>query len=201
MWGWYACPFGEAIQSLHGWPSNAICLEEEPNNGDIEAYINWMLQTNDQLKDFNKETQDTIMVALKDGAKGMYVLFSIFETLYINIGTCCRFRWVALQLDELQNCPNQEEVEKQLRSLPEDLDGVYEQILMKVNKRSCEDTKKLLEWCAFAARPLRLEELAAVAAIDFNLEGGIHNPKRQYKNQDTLLVACSSLVTNSKGTI
>jgi hypothetical protein len=129
------------------------------------------------------------------------MFFVLFLTPYIDIGTCCRFRWVALQLDELQNCPNQEEVEKQLRSLPEDLDGIYEQILMKVNKRFHEDTKKLLEWCAFAARPLRLEELAAVAATDFNLEGGIHNPKRQYKNQDTLLVACSSLVTNSEGII
>jgi hypothetical protein len=107
-----------------------------------------------------------------------------------------------LQLDELQICPNQEAVEKQLNSLPEDLDGTYEQILMKINKRSHEDTKKLLQWCAFSARPLKLEEMAAVVAIDFNLDkGAIHNPKRQYKNQETLLTACSSLVTSSKGTV
>lgn len=73
-------PEPDIKKQLGSLDPSCICLEEESNNNDIETYINWMLDTNDQLRDFNKETQDKIKVALKDGAKGMYVCFPpIFE--------------------------------------------------------------------------------------------------------------------------
>jgi hypothetical protein len=107
-----------------------------------------------------------------------------------------------LQLDELKNCPSLSAVEKQLRSLPKDLDGTYDQILLNIKEAYHEDAKTFLEWCAFSARPLTLEEMATVAATECNSEEGpIYNPKRQYKNKETVLAACSSLVTHSKGTV
>jgi len=73
---------------------------------------------------------------------------------------------------------------------------------MNIKNTYHEDTKTFLEWCAFAARPLTLEEMATVVAMEFNSEKGpIYNPKRQYKNKDTVLTACSSLVSYSEGTV
>ena len=93
-------------------------------------------------------------------------------------------------------------MEKQLRSLPKDLDGTYDQILLNIKETYHEDAKTFLEWCAFSARPLTLEEMATVAATECNSgEGPIYNPKRQYKNKETVLAACSSLVTHSKGIV
>jgi hypothetical protein len=107
-----------------------------------------------------------------------------------------------LQLDELCNCPSLYAVEKQLKSLPKDLDGTYDQILMNIKETYHEDTKTFLEWCAFSARPLRLEEMATVVGTEFTSEDGpIYNPKRQYQNKETVLTACSSLVTHSEGTV
>ena len=93
-------------------------------------------------------------------------------------------------------------MEEQLKSLPKDLDETYDWILMNINPNFHKDTKTFLEWCAFFARPLKLEEIATVAATEFNLEKGlIYNPKRQYKHKEAVLVACSSLVTHSEGTV
>ena len=85
--------------------------------------------------------------------------------------------------------------------MPKDLDSTYDKILMNIKKNYHKDTKTFLQWCAFAAHPLKLEELATVTGIEFSAEKGpIYNPKRQYENKETVLVACSSLVTYSEGT-
>jgi hypothetical protein len=93
-------------------------------------------------------------------------------------------------------------VEKQLKSLPKNLDETYDRILMNIKRIYHKDTKTFLEWCAFSARPLTLEEMATVVATEFNSEEGpIYNPKHQYKNKDTVLTACSSLVSYSEGAV
>jgi hypothetical protein len=71
---------------------------------------------------------------------------------------------------------------------------------MKIRNNYHEDTKTFLQWCAFSARPLKLEELATVTGMEFCAEKGpTYNPKRQYKNKEAVLRACSSLVTHSEG--
>jgi hypothetical protein len=113
-----------------------------------------------------------------------------------------RFQWVALQLDELQNCPSLLAVEEQLRSLPKDLDCTYDEVLMKIRNNYHEDTKTFLQWCAFSAHPLKLEKLATVTGMEFCAEKGpTYNPKHQYKNKEAVLIACSSFVTHSEGNI
>ena len=46
-----------------------------------------------------------------------------------------RFCWVALQLDELEKCLSQYEINKQLAELPKGLDETYNQILKKIEKK------------------------------------------------------------------
>ena len=98
----------------------------------------------------------------------------------------------------LQNClPNR--VRQKLRELPETLDGTYERILKEIWKADGALAFRILQCLTVASRPLRVEELAEVLALDFEeAEGRIPKFKRNWRLQDrqqALLVTCSSLIT------
>ena len=108
-----------------------------------------------------------------------------------------RFRWVYCQLDVLRQCfPSS--VRGVLAELPESLDETYERILQQIPKRNRVHSHRLLQCLAVAARPLNVEELAEVLAIDFS--GKEKTPKvdenlRGQEKERAVLSACSSLVT------
>ena len=107
-----------------------------------------------------------------------------------------RFRWVFCQLEILRHCfPSS--VLNILEELPESLDETYERILREINRANREHAYRLLQCLTVAVRPLRVEELAEVLAVDFNARG---TPKlnadwRWEDNEEAVLSACSSLVT------
>lgn len=73
---------------------------------------------------------------------------------------------------------------------------------MKVDEKHQELMKLLLQWLAYSARPLSLEELAEVITIDFKAEAGpTFNPKRRYVNPKRLLDKCCGLVVISEGAV
>jgi ankyrin repeat protein len=109
-----------------------------------------------------------------------------------------RFRWVYCQLEALRHClpPS---VARILEELPETLDETYERVLREINKANREHARRLLQCLTVALRPLRVEELAEVLAIDFNApsHGGIPqlNPKwRWADHHQAILSTCSSLI-------
>jgi phosphate uptake regulator len=55
-----------------------------------------------------------------------------------------------------------------LEELPETLDETYERVLREINKANREHARRLLQCLTVALRPLRVEELAEVLAIDFD---------------------------------
>jgi len=67
---------------------------------------------------------------------------------------------VALQLTELKECPNEDSALKQLPKLPKGLYETYDRILLKINNLGdcMTHTKTFLQWLAFSARPMSLEE-------------------------------------------
>ena len=110
-----------------------------------------------------------------------------------------RFRWVYCQLEALRHClpPS---VGRILEELPETLDETYERVLREINKANREHARRLLQCLTVALRPLRVEELAEVLAIDFDApaHGGIPqlNPKWRWADQhQAILSTCSSLIT------
>ena len=110
-----------------------------------------------------------------------------------------RFRWVYCQLEALRHClpPS---VARILEELPETLDETYERVLREINKANREHALRLLQCLTVALRPLRVEELAEVLAIDFDgpTHGGIPqlNPKWRWADQhQAILSTCSSLIT------
>ena len=55
-----------------------------------------------------------------------------------------------------------------LEELPESLDETYERVLKEIKKPNHEHALHLLQCLVVAVRPLRVEELAEVLAVDFN---------------------------------
>ena len=102
------------------------------------------------------------------------------------------------QLEALRHClpPS---VRGILEDLPETLDETYERILREINKANREHAHRLLQCLTVALRPLRVEELAEVLAIDFDApaHGGISqlNPNWRWADyHQAVLSTCSSLI-------
>jgi ankyrin repeat protein len=84
-----------------------------------------------------------------------------------------------------------------LTELPETLDETYERILRGIHKTKQRHARRLLQCLTVAARPLAVEELAEVLAIDFDAAGGIPKLNENFRWADqehAVLSACSSLV-------
>ena len=86
-----------------------------------------------------------------------------------------------------------------LDELPESLDETYERILRSINKANRDHALRLLQCITAAVRPLRVEELAEVLAVDFDAtrNGGIPNLKPEWRWSDqhqAVLSTCSSLI-------
>jgi ankyrin repeat protein len=105
---------------------------------------------------------------------------------------------VYCQLEALRHClpPS---VARILEELPETLDETYERVLREINKANREHARRLLQCLTVALRPLHVEELAEVLAIDFDApaHGGVPqlNPKWRWADQhQAILSTCSSLI-------
>jgi len=114
-----------------------------------------------------------------------------------------RFRWVYCQLETLRHClpPS---VRRTLEELPESLDETYERILKEIKKPNRDHARRLLQCLVVAVRPLRVEELAEVLALDFDDTEGIPKLNTNWRWDDqeqALLSPCSSLIAlvNSGG--
>ena len=109
-----------------------------------------------------------------------------------------RFRWVFCQLDALQHCipPN---LRQYLNELPDTLDETYDRILRGINKAQKDNAHRLLQCLTVAVRPLRVEELAELLALDFQAStGGIPTLKEDWRwddEEEAVLSTCSSLIT------
>ena len=107
-----------------------------------------------------------------------------------------RFQWAFCQLEILRHCLPWA-VRRTLEELPESLDETYARILKEIKTPNREYACRLLQCLVAAIRPLHVEELAEVLAIDFNDEGVPKlNPRWRWEDQEqALLSSCSSLIT------
>ena len=81
--------------------------------------------------------------------------------------------------------------------LPESLDETYERILKEIKKPNRAHARRVLQCLVVAIRPLRVEELAEVLAVDFDDAEGIPRSKPDWRWEEqelALLSACSSLI-------
>ena len=113
-----------------------------------------------------------------------------------------RFRWVALQLNELKKCRTKSDLKRQLADLPQGLDKTYDRILLGINEKDHGYAKTFLQWLSFAVCPLTLEELAATAAVDLCAENGPeYNSDNELQDINDVLKLCSSFIMKSDGMV
>ena len=88
-----------------------------------------------------------------------------------------------------------------LEELPESLDETYERILGAIQKSNQEHAYRMLQCPIAAVRPLRVEELAEVPAIDFNADGipKLNPAWRWGEQEEAVMSTCSCLVIVVKG--
>ena len=107
-----------------------------------------------------------------------------------------RFRWVYCQLETLRHCLPAS-VRRILAELPETLDATYERILQEIPKSNQVHAHHLLQCLTVAVRPLHVDELAEILAVDFITSEGIPklNEALRWEDQEqAVLSACSSLI-------
>jgi ankyrin repeat protein len=89
-------------------------------------------------------------------------------------------------------------VRRTLDELPESLDETYSRVLKEIKRPNRDHALRLLQCLVVAIRPLRVEELAEVLAVEFDDAEGIPKLKPDWRWEDeeqALLTSCSSLIT------
>ncbi|KAI9438400.1 hypothetical protein BJY52DRAFT_1421527 [Lactarius psammicola] len=108
------------------------------------------------------------------------------------------FRWVFCQLEVLQHCLPQS-IRRTLNKLPKSLDETYERVLKEIGMANRDYAHHLLQCLTMATRPLRVEELAEILALDFDgAEGATPKLNEDWQWEDrqrAVLSICSSLIT------
>src|SRR5882757_76823 len=79
-----------------------------------------------------------------------------------------RFQWVVCQVDSLRRC-FPADILGALDRLPESLDETYARVLLGIDKRKQEYALHLLECLWVSIRPLRVEELADILTVEFDV--------------------------------
>ena len=171
-----------------------VCLQQELVDRDILAYVRQTLSNDMSLSKWQKDPsiRDEIEAALAKGSQGMYVTLLLgFKS---NTKIMNRFQWAVCQIDTLRKCRNRMALRQALTTLPQTLGETYERILCAINENDSEYAIRILRWLAFCCRPLLVEEMAEVVAINverspaFNGEEVLEDPLE-------VLGICSSLVT------
>jgi ankyrin repeat protein len=102
---------------------------------------------------------------------------------------------VYCQLKYLSDClPGR--IRHVLDELPDTLDGTYERTLQEINNTNWEFAQRLLQCVAVVSRPLLIEELADILAIDFKA-GPIPKYREDWRVEDSVeavLSTCSTLL-------
>ncbi|KAH9051135.1 hypothetical protein EDB83DRAFT_2293977, partial [Lactarius deliciosus] len=162
--------------------SHSVSLHDEGGQQeDIVKYVESVVRSNSvrEMKRWRDSDKDLVIETLTKGAGGM-------------------FRWVFCQLETLQHCLPQN-IPRVLKELPTSLDETYERVLKEIVTSNRRQAYRLLQCLTVASRPLRVEELAEILALDFDgAEEGIPELRKDWRWEDqteTVLSTCSSLIS------
>ena len=99
------------------------------------------------------------------------------------------------QVDELRRC-FPASIRSALADLPETLDQTYERTLLGIDKQKRKYAQRLFQCLSVSIRPLRVDELAEILAIQFDATAPplFKEDLRPLDAEEAVLSACSSLV-------
>ncbi|KAL1962468.1 hypothetical protein VTN77DRAFT_9669 [Rasamsonia byssochlamydoides] len=152
-----------------------IKLSAAVTKEDIRTYIRERLRTDRALKRWrtHPKVQEEIESSLTEKSDGM-------------------FQWVMCQLKALEKCIRPSQLRKALESLPETLNETYAQMLGRISEENYEIALRIFQWLLFSARPLYIEELAELAAVDFGNDPPVIE---RLFDPDEILKICPGLIT------
>lgn len=129
-----------------------------------------------------------------DARSPWHVHVSLFIFGKIKADNLYRFRWAVCQLDALGKCRTRAVLRKLLATLPPTLDQTYERILSAISEEDSKYAIRILQWVTFSARPLSVDELAEVIAIDID-QNPVFDRDEALEDPLEILNICSSLIT------
>jgi len=97
----------------------------------------------------------------------------------------------------MKRCITPAMVRKELKTMPETLDQMYDRILQAIPRLHQQYVQSAMHWLAFSARPLLLSELAEAVTIDPKL-GGFDPNDMRLMDESLVLDLCGTLTTVSK---
>ncbi|KAN0134769.1 hypothetical protein V8E53_007554 [Lactarius tabidus] len=167
---------------LSGLASHSISLHDEiGQKEDIARYVRSVINSESvgTMRRWRDAEKALAIKTLSEKADGM-------------------FRWVFCQLEALRHYFPQN-IPYFLSELPGSLDETYERVLKEIESFKRHQAYRLLQCLAVATRPLLVEELAEILALDFdNIRNGLPQVKEDWRWEDqqyAVLTSCSSLVT------
>ncbi len=103
-------------------------------------------------------------------------------------------------MDDVLRCYSND-IRGALDDLPEDLNKTYERTLRNIDNRKRKYAKRLFQCLSVSLRPLRVEELADIFAVQFDATspGSFNKASRPSNAEWAVLSACSCLITVSQG--
>jgi hypothetical protein len=106
-----------------------------------------------------------------------------------------RFRWAVCQVDRLRRTLPAS-IRKVLNDLPKTLDETYSRTLLGIDEEKREYAQRLFRCLMVSIRPLRVEELAEILAIQFDEEAlpTFNTDWRPAYAEETIMSVCSSLI-------
>src|SRR6266478_136074 len=106
-----------------------------------------------------------------------------------------RFRWVFCQIGNVLRCYSND-IQGALDDLPEGLDEIYERTLRDIDKPKRKYAQRLFQCLSVSIRPLRVEELAEIFAVQLGATVATLPAKdlRPHSMEWAVLSACSSLI-------
>ncbi|KAH9027727.1 hypothetical protein EDB85DRAFT_2291469 [Lactarius pseudohatsudake] len=157
-------------------PHRISIHEEDGQKEDIANYISSFVHSDIAMQRWRAEDKELVLNTLSKKTDGM-------------------FRWVYCQLDALRRCLPAN-IQHVLNRLPETLDGTYERTLSDIPEENWEHAHRLFQCLIASNRPLRVEELAEILAIEFGTEGtaNLETGWRLEKAEDAVLSTCSTLI-------
>ncbi|OMP86961.1 Vegetative incompatibility protein HET-E-1 [Diplodia seriata] len=152
-----------------------VRVSDELISPDIQSYIRTEVE---RLPYWSPEIRSAITKSLTEKGSGM-------------------FRLVSCQLDLLRKCRKQKNLWQLLDSLPSTLEDMYQRILEAIPPEDRPDTFRALEWLAFSAKPVRLEELPEALAVELADQSGYDATMKDVAISHSPLLN-SSLITISR---
>lgn len=97
-------------------------------------------------------------------------------------------------MDSLRKCLKLDALWKALNTLPETLDDMYDRILSNIDKEYEDYALKVFQWLCFSARPMRIDEMVEVLAID-STDNFCFSPEQRLPDPCDIITICSTLVS------